>query len=104
MCSIVWQQMCDDWDDLIEYVVQKFLRNFQTTGGFDVGSPHRSAGGSQDQEGSRSMESEHQQGYDGEHRGSASAGDDDIFFETPATDIESLKGRLMDSGSFAFSF
>lgn len=90
--------MCDDWDDLIEYVVQKFLRNFQTTGGFDVGSPHRSGSGSQ--EGSRSMESEHQPGFDMENRGSASAGDDDIFFDTPATDIDSLKGRLMDSGLF----
>ena len=93
--------MCDDWDDLIEYVVQKFLRNFQTSGSFEVESPqNRSLSGSQ--EGSRSMESETQQPPDAQ-TAEQPAGDDDPFFEVPPTDIESLKGRLMDSGSF-FSF
>lgn len=98
--------MCDDWDDLIEYVVQKFLRNFQTNGCYDVASPQRSVSGSQDQEGSRSMESEPQHSYDiqPEPRGSATAGDDDPFFEAPPSDVESLRGRLMDSGLFDFFF
>ena len=94
--------MCDDWDDLIEYVVQKFLRNFQTSGSFEVESPqNRSLSGSQ--EGSRSMESETQQPPDAQ-TAEQPAGDDDPFFEVPPTDIESLKGRLMDSGSFFFQF
>lgn len=86
--------MCDDWDDLIEYVVQKFLRNFQTGGCYDAGSPQRSVSGSPDQEGSPSAESE-QQLLEPEQ----TAGDDDIFYEVPKSDIESLRGQLMDSGS-----
>lgn len=99
--------MCDDWDDLIEFVVQKFLRNFQSSGCYEVESPHRSLNESQDQEGSRSMESEPQQTFEAsaEQRGSTSAvGDDDPFFEAPPSDIETLRGRLMDSGSFNFGF
>ena len=48
------------------------------------------------------MESETQQPPDAQ-TAEQPAGDDDPFFEVPPTDIESLKGRLMDSGSF-FSF
>ncbi len=90
--------MCDDWDDLIEYVVQKFLRNFQSSGCYEVGSPQRSLSGSQ--EGTRSMESDPLPPFDAPTE--QVAGDDDPFFEVPPTDIESLKGRLMDSGSFSF--
>lgn len=94
--SKIWEEefnMCDDWDDLIEYVVQKFLRNFQTGGCYDAGSPQRSVSGSPDQEGSPSAESE-QQPLEPEQ----TAGDDDIFYEVPKSDIESLRGQLMDSG------
>ncbi|XP_057372867.1 protein timeless-like [Daphnia carinata] len=94
--SKIWEEefnMCDDWDDLIEYVVQKFLRNFQTGGCYDAGSPQRSVSGSPDQDGSPSAESE-QQPIDPEQ----TAGDDDIFYEVPKSDIESLRGQLMDSG------
>lgn len=87
--------MCDDWDDLIEYVVQKFLRNFQTGGCYDAGSPQRSVSGSPMC--SRSTESE-QQPFD--HLPEQTTGDDDIFYEVPRTNIESLRGQLMDSGSF----
>lgn len=53
------------------------------------------------------MESEPQQAFEtsAEQRGSTSAtGDDDPFYEAPPTDIESLRGRLMDSGLFTFHF
>jgi len=90
--------MCDDWDDLIEYVVQKFLRNFQTGGCYDVDveSPQRSVSGSPDQEGgSPGTDSEAHQPFDAQ-----ATGDDDPFFDAPRTDIESLRGQLMDSGLF----
>ncbi|XP_046461857.1 protein timeless-like isoform X1 [Daphnia pulex] len=97
--SKIWEEefnMCDDWDDLIEYVVQKFLRNFQTGGCYDVGSPQRSVSGSPDQEGgSPATDTEAQQQFDAQ---ASPAGDDDPFFDTPRTDIESLRGQLMDSG------
>lgn len=87
--------MCDDWDDLIEYVVQKFLRNFQTGGASSgSGTPPLSL---QDQEGgaSRSMASDHS--AEALHEEQAT-GADDPFADVPISDIETLKGRLRDSG------
>ena len=89
--------MCDDWDDLIEYVVQKFLRNFQTGGCYDVDSPQRSLSGSPD--GSPLADSETQQ-QQFDSQAEQTTGDDDPFFDVPRTDIESLMGQLKDSGLF----
>ena len=97
--------MCDDWDDLIEYVVQKFLRNFQTVGcDFSGSSPN--SNGSQSQDGSRSIEPESQQlvpDNQGDRRSSPAGGEEgavaeEADVEQAVSDIESLKGRLLDSG------
>ncbi len=84
--------MCDDWDDLIEYVVQKFLRNFQTGGAFsEPGTP-----ASHPDSNSRSMASvdEAEEGAGGEGSGDPSASSDSATIP----EIEILRGRLRDSG------
>lgn len=86
--------MCDDWDDLIEYVVQKFLRNFQTGGG--CSNESSLPGSCQDQqEGAEAMD---QPSGDGNEEGAV--GGEDPMSESGAStpDIEVLKGRLKDSG------
>ena len=42
--------MCDDWTDLIVYVVQKYLRRLQSFGRFEMGLIHKSSNGLDDQE------------------------------------------------------
>jgi hypothetical protein len=47
--------------------------------------------------GSPATDTEAQQQFDAQ---ASPAGDDDPFFDAPRTDIESLRGQLMDSGLF----
>ena len=79
--------MCDDWDDLIEFVVQKFLRSYQTGDGCSKNCTPSGVSVQDQNEGNpRTM---------GEtHEGGAVGGDDSMT----SLDIEGLKCRLKDSG------
>ena len=81
--------MCDDWDDLIEYVVQKFLRNFHSTGSAMV------TGSSPDEDGAGGGRSRASNSPDHTHM------HDDTFFDMTPPDIDSLRCRLLESGEFS---
>lgn len=106
--------MCDDWNDLIEFVVQKFLRNFNTRQDTSVShesseSPSQSA--TDDSTHHCTMESD--QNFDVAENiadappappSPAPADAPDTLdtntptYETTLLTVESLKGQLIDSG------
>jgi hypothetical protein len=81
--------MCDDWTDLIVYVVQKYLRRLQTCGRFEMGLIHKSSNELDDQEDLSSISWEQ---------------NDEKFFgriqgeRHPRPEIESLLNQLLHSG------
>jgi hypothetical protein len=88
-------KLCDAWEDLIEYVVQKFMLNFQTNGCLNTESLHRNSDGSQDQSNNSiltELSAPQSQAVD----------EDDQFQSVLSLDIESLKNMLVELGKFCF--
>lgn len=80
--------MCDDWTDLIVYVVQKYLRRLQSCGQFEMGLIHKSSNGLDDQEDLLSNNSEQNDKFFGGIQGE----------RHPRSEIESLFNQLLNSG------
>ena len=80
--------MCDDWTDLIVYVVQKYLRRLQSCGRFEMGLIHKSSNELDDQEDSSSDNSEENDKFFGGIQGE----------RHPRPEIESLLNQLLNSG------
>ncbi|XP_057380232.2 LOW QUALITY PROTEIN: protein timeless-like [Daphnia carinata] len=100
----IWEEdlnICDDWKDLIEYVIRKFLRNYQTSGHFHMGSPSNRSNGPWYPQDSLSGESEHFETsklYRIVETGHSSVKNDATVTEVHTTKTELLIAQLIDSG------
>lgn len=85
--------MCDDWTDLMTYVVQKYLRRVQARSQFEISwIPKRPNDPDNDNDSlSRNLEQ-----IDKRFGRNQS--------ERPRTEIESLINQILNSGLFLFSF
>lgn len=90
--------MCDDWNDLIQYVVHKSLKRFQTNGFDKVRWLHGDSRNSIDQEELLNT-SRFRQHFD-VNEGHGTVLRDPLV--TVPSDIESLKSHLIDAGLFCF--
>lgn len=84
-------QLCEDWEDLIEYVVQKFMQDYRTkTDGFDEGSVPRIPDQMQDKQISLYNHTE------------STACENPSFTEAELAEIQFLKTQLVASGLNSF--
>lgn len=97
--------MCDDWNDLIELIIQKSMRNFQKS----VRSNTETLPSSPNEplkitvSASHSMETLPLK-YSDEIKIEESADKNNLSYKVPDTNIESLLIQLKDSGAFQFIF
>ncbi|XP_045025531.1 protein timeless isoform X4 [Daphnia magna] len=88
--SQIWAcefKLCEDWEDLIEYVVQKFMQDYRTkTDGFDEGSVPRIPDQMQDKQISLYNHTE------------STACENPSFTEAELAEIQILKTQLVASG------
>ncbi|KAI9557987.1 putative TIMELESS/TIM-1 protein [Daphnia sinensis] len=100
----IWEEdlnICDDWKDLIEYVIRKFLRNHQTIGLFHMESPSNRSNNHRHQQDSLPGESEHFETSKLSNR--VATEQSTVKNYTSATEVHSTKtelliAQLMDSG------
>ncbi|KZS11311.1 putative Protein timeless [Daphnia magna] len=100
----IWEEdlnICDDWKDLIEYVIRKFLRTYQSIARFHVDSPSNRTTRLCDPQDSWSAKSEHYETSKFSLR--VKAEHSTVENDTPITEVHSTKtelliAQLMDSG------
>ncbi len=92
--------MCDDWTDLISYVIQKYLRQVHASNRFDTDWSQKSSNGLNEQEESFCVKSENNLVPTKErvqNEPTICEKGDAIIRET-RTEIESLVSQLLNSG------
>ena len=94
--------MCDDWNDLIEFIIQKSVRHFQKCVRLDTEKSLSSPDKPLETSASVSCLVETLPKHSAEIKIEKFVDRNDSSFQVPHTDIESLLIQLKDSGEFQF--